>query len=53
MTICPLMSRPYIHKFNNSGFEEEEERMHEIGCYGEQCGAWSHERGCCGVKRFP
>ncbi len=38
--LCPIMSRPYIHKFDNGGYQEEEERLIKVGCYGAECALW-------------
>lgn len=48
--LCPIMSRPYLHKFNSNGYEEGETRMHEISCYGEDCQLWDKGRKKCGLK---
>jgi len=34
------MSRPYIHKFDNNGYTEEEERLNGISCLEKECALW-------------
>ena len=43
------MSRPYIHKFDNNGYTEEEERLNRISCLEKECALWVYYRridGC-------
>lgn len=49
--LCPIMARPYLHKYECNGSEEGETRMHEIGCYGNECALWSEGKNACSLKR--
>jgi hypothetical protein len=42
--ICPIMSRPYIHQFNNGGYIEDDERLNEVACLQGRCMAWKQEK---------